>query len=94
MPMNSLVKMIDHSRPTLITGDFNVCLLRHPKNIITKSLEKLGYRQLIKEATHVLGGHIDHVYWRDPTDEMEDPWIEMYTPYYSDHDALLISIER
>ena len=88
------MKMIDPSRPTLITGDFNVCLLKHPKNIITKTLANLGYKQLMQEATHVLGGHIDHAYWRDPTGEMGEPVIEMYSPYYSDHDALLISVKR
>ena len=92
--LNSLMRMLDPSRPTLITGDFNVCLLKHPRNIITKTLVELGYRQLIKEATHVLGGHIDHAYWRDPEDEMGDPWIETYSPYYSDHDALLITLQR
>ena len=82
--------MIDPIRPTLITGDFNVCLLKHPKNIITKTLSEFGYKQLIKEATHVLGGHIDHTNWRDPTDEMGDPWIETYSPYYSDHDIITV----
>ena len=92
--LNSLMRIIDPARPTLITGDFNVCLLKHPKNIITKTLSKFGYKQLMKVATHVLGGHIDHAYWRDPTGEIEEPLIEMYSPYYSDHDALLISVKR
>ena len=40
----------------------------------------------------ILGGHIDHTYWRDPNQLMEDPTLELYSPYYSDHDAILITI--
>ena len=90
----SLMNMIDHSRPTLITGDFNICLLKHPKNIITKTLTEYNFKQLMKGATHLLGGQIDQAYWKDPTSKMEEPRIETYCPYYSDHDAVLISLQR
>ena len=88
------MNMIDHSRPTLITGDFNICLLKHPKNIITKTLTEYNFKQLMKGATHLLGGQIDQAYWKDPTSKMEEPRIETYCPYYSDHDAVLISLQR
>ena len=103
----SIRNMIDLSKATLITGDFNICLLQSPSNTITSSLHNLGFKQLICEATHilgnlyltlvfslffVLGGHIDHVYWRDPNHIMKDPILELYSPYYSDHDAILITI--
>ena len=42
----------------------------------------------------LLGGHIDHAYWRDPTHLMRDPTLELYCPYYSDHDAILITIHK
>ena len=108
--------MIDLSKATLITGDFNVCLKQNPSNNITTSLQKLGFKQLIGEATHILGnlgmvtffeenifitifwlidwlgGQIDHAYWRDPTNLMKDPTLELYSPYYSDHDAILITL--
>ena len=85
-------KMIDDSRPTLITGDFNICLANEPKNMITRILEKKGFTKLIDNATHILGGHIDHAYWRDPSGLIERPEVETYCPYYSDHDALLITL--
>ena len=100
--------MIDLSKATLITGDFNVCVLQNPSNIITTSLKRLGFKQLVEEATHILGsisfstyhkfpylflgGHIDHAYWRDPINLMKDPTLELYSPYYSDHDAILITL--
>ena len=49
------MKMIDLTRATLITGDFNVCVIQKPSNIITTSLKRLGFRQLTEEATHILG---------------------------------------
>jgi len=51
----SIKKMIDLSKATLITGDFNVCLIRNPTNIITTTLQNLGFTQLIDKATHILG---------------------------------------
>ena len=51
----SLTKMIDLSRATLITGDFNICLIKNPSNIIATTLQSLGFKQLIGDATHVLG---------------------------------------
>ena len=89
-----LNKMIDDSRPTLITGDFNICLTKEPKNMVSKVLQKKGFIKLIDEATHILGGHIDHAYWRDPTGVSRRPEVELYCPYYSDHDCLLITFEE
>ena len=51
----SITKMIDLSKATLVTGDFNVCLIQSPNNNITTSLKKLGFKQLIGDATHILG---------------------------------------
>ena len=87
-------KMIDDSRPTLITGDLNICLANEPKNMITRILEKKGFLKLIDEATHIQGGHIDHAYWRDPSGLVGRPEVETYSPYYSDHDAILITFKE
>ena len=51
----TIATLIDLSKATLITGDFNVCLMQSPANIVTTSLKKLGFKQLIDEATHILG---------------------------------------
>jgi hypothetical protein len=46
---------------------------------------------LVREATHIEGGHIDHVYLR--TDESMSATVEIYSPYYTakDHDAICVS---
>ena len=39
-----------------------------------------------------MGGHIDHVYWRNVGNMWTDPEIERYSPYYTDHDASCITL--
>ena len=39
-------------------------------------------------------GGTDHIYWKDETKQWEDLKEQFYTPYYSDHDALMISMTR
>ena len=92
--LHNLIAMITPGKSTLITGDFNICMLNHWKNRMTKGLESIGFIQKIRDPTHILGGHIDHVYWKDERSEWEDLEVELYTPYYSDHDALLVSMAR
>ena len=90
----SLKKFIDVRETMLITGDFNVCTIKDEKNAVTKLLEGLGFNQLVKDATHVQGGHIDHCYWLDKTKKWEWPELQRYSPYYSDHDCLLLTMKK
>ena len=92
--LNYIEAMITHGKSTLITGDFNICFLNHSGNRMSKGLEKMGFSQRIREATHIRGGHIDHVYWRDDSNVWKDPELELYSPYYSDHDASCITLVR
>ena len=86
--------MIDNGKATLISGDFNVCLKKKPDNVLTQKLTKVGFSQLVDRSTHVEGGQIDHVYWRDPLGGWTDPVLELYSPYYSDHDGLLVTLVK
>ena len=52
----------------------------------------MGFNQLVREATHILGGHKDHVYWKNDNGVWIDPQLELSSPYYSDHDALCITL--
>ena len=38
--------------------------------------------------------HIDHVYWKNDDHVWKEPHLELYCPYYSDHDASLVTLER
>ena len=90
---DAILARIKDNRPTLITGDFNVCTVKQPTNSITRRLLDLGFSQLVTKATHIRGGHIDHVYWRDSArSAFKEPSLERYSPYFSDHDSLLVSL--
>ena len=75
-------------------SDINICNAKEPKNRLTNLLIRMGFKLLIHEATHIQGGHIDHAYWIDPAGWWQYPTIERYSPYYSDHDGLLITLNR
>ena len=90
-----LLEMLTPGKPILITGDFNICFMNNGKNRMSKELvDGQGLQQLMKEPTHILGGHIDHVYWRDGQHMWMEPILERYSPYYSDHDASCITLMR
>ena len=89
--VDSLEPLIDMGRPTIITGDINVCLDKEPKSLLTTVLIDLGFHQLVKDPTHVRGGRIDHAYSWDPDSELAGLHLLRYSPYYSDHDALCVS---
>ena len=91
---DALSTMIDPDKTTVITGDFNICLRKNQINTITSALYDCGFSQLQHEATHILGGQIDHVYWKDPSGSWNIPILERYSPYYTDHDAFLLTVTK
>ena len=84
-------QLVNMQRPTIITGDINVCLNKEPRNLLTTVLNDLGFNQLVKDATHVRGGRIDHAYARDPESQLSSLNLTRYSPYYSDHDSFCVS---
>ena len=93
--LNKLVEMVTPGMSTLITGDFNICYYRNPNNRMSKGLVNAGFQQLMREPTHILGGHIDHVYWNSSYQRIwKDPVLNRHSPYYSDHDATCITMIR
>ena len=88
----SHLEIITKGKPTLISGDFNICYSANKNNRLSQGLEKNGFSQLVKQATHIRGGHIDHAYWRDQEQTWEEPQINRYSPYYSDHDGLCLTL--
>ena len=86
-----LKSLLSDGKVTVISGDFNCCLADRRKNQISSGLTTLGFKQLVNEATHIEGGHLDHIYIRG--DVNAD--VELYSPYYTalDHDALCLSVQ-
>ena len=89
-----ITRLVDLNRPTMVCGDFNMCYKGNKKNRTTTFLLKNGFNQHVDEATHVEGGHIDHVYLN--SDKSVDTSVEIHSPYYTalDHDAVCVSIKE
>ena len=89
--LDHLKKLIDLERTTMITGDFNICFTENFNNRMIQGLLHLKFDQMMHEPTHIQGRHIDHAYFRDPSNKMKQI-IDRYSPYYSDHDAICITV--
>ena len=90
----TLEKLVDMNKPTLITGDFNLCHRKYKTNVVSTGLYSSGFKQLQDKASQIMGGVIDHIYWFDPRGQWETPDIERCSPYYSDHDSFLITLRK
>ena len=90
---DDIISLIDEEKTTHISGDFNICLKKAPNNSLTKQLKHLDFDQLIQQPTHIEGGLIDHIYFRDNIKIFKAPHIHIYSPYYSDHDCLCTTLQ-
>ena len=92
---NDLRTLIDKSKFTLICGDFNLCYIESQTNAVTTTLEHLGFTQLVHEASHFKGGHIDHIYSNHSHEHFLVD-VCLYSPYYlaKDHDAICVTITK
>ena len=89
--LKTIKRLFKDTRRTLIVGDFNLCYNENIHNPMIQELLAIGFQQLVHEPTHVRGRIIDHAYIRDPSRRLK-LYVERYSPYYSDHDALCISL--
>ena len=89
-----LEDLISEEKAVLIMGDFNLCNNKKPNNAVKSFMDRNGFQLLMKEFTQIMGGYIDHAYWRDKRKFWSEPKIERFSSYYSDHDALCVSLEK
>ena len=91
--LEALQQLISVDKPTLISGDFNLCFTTNPTNGLSSGLQHDGFIQLVDNATQIQGGLIDHLYWRDSLSPMYNaPKVERISSYYSDHDTLMVTL--
>ena len=90
-----LLEMISQVKPSIICGDFNLCYIDERDNPITRMLEDQNFKQLITEASHFQGGHIDHMY-SNLNPAVFDIEVTMYSPHYTsrDHDGFCTTISH
>ena len=86
--------LVSKERATLIMGDFNLCNKKKPNNAVKTYFEKNGFHLLVYDSTQIMGGSIDHAYWKDKENFWETPSLERYSLYFSDHDALCVTLKK
>ena len=90
--MDNLEQLVNMEKVTAISGDMNTCLDKHPNCLLFTALNDFGFKQLVTGPTHRAGGRIDHLYLRDPDSLLDSFFLASHVPYYSDHDALCLSM--
>ena len=92
--LQHLAAMIETKVATIVCGDFNICYNASRNNRVTQYLENNGFKQMMKEATHIKGRIIDHFYFKPGKGISEKVSIFRYSPYYSDHDATCATVTK
>ena len=73
---------------TVIVGDFNLCFLDQRNHQIFRTLENLGFNQLVKKPSHIKGRLIDLVFSKVSFEIIQQ------SPFFTDHDILLVKMEE
>ena len=81
--------ILNERKLTIIAGDFNICAITESRDIVIEFLFRRGFKSLMMEPTQIMGRCIDHCYISKNANIAE---IERYSPYYSDHDAILMTL--
>ena len=89
---NHLTNLLTDDKTTIITGDFNICSYIKWNNRVSAHLKSLGFQQYQLGPTHIKGGHIDHLYVKDNGPRPIKAETDRYSPYYSDHDGILVTL--
>ena len=87
-----LETLIDDAKTTVIGGDLNICALKNPNNVVSQTLKDRGFEQVVRIATHIEGGLLDHVYIRSGENKKFDWGLEIFPKYYSDHDGIGLTL--
>ena len=88
--VESLRHFIKEGQTTVIAGDFNICGKTEQQDAVLRFITQNGFTQLNDEPTQIQGRQIDHMFINQPSLVRG---IERYSPYYSDHDALLLTLK-
>ena len=92
--LKDIISLIDPSKSTVLCGDFNFCSAKEKNCSFVKTLNFMGFEEKVKVATHIKGGHIDHVYFFCPSKKLSLDAM-LYSPYYptKDHDAICSTVK-
>ena len=86
LKVQELIDECSEEARIVIVGDFN--FPGDEVNNFTYVLSRRGFKQIVKEPTHLGGRCIDHCYVKDP----ENVQLFQHSVYYSDHNALCVTL--
>lgn len=86
--LENLILSLPTETITIILGDFNIDLLKHPTHNFLYKMEALGFHQHVTDQTTDYGSLLDHVY----TNTNSTVPIQIADIYYSDHDMVSVSV--
>ena len=88
--VENLRHLIQEGKATVIAGDFNICGRAESQDIVLKYIAQNGFTKMNEEPTQIQGRQIDHIFINKPSLVRG---VERYSPYYTDHDALLLTLQ-
>ena len=85
--------IINPQKSVLVCGDLNICFKEFPNNGLIRFFMSHGFEQKVQKATHIEGGLLDQVYFKNGKQNININ-VSLYSPYYNanDHDALCIEV--
>ena len=90
---NKLLEVLNPNKSTLVVGDMNVCNIKRPDNQLKRLLEGMGFKEIVREATHIDGGHLDHAYVLNLGSLKDSTVVQLVSKYYSDHEAMCLILK-
>ena len=88
-----LQALVDDHKMSIICGDFNECVIKHPDNTLLTALRDIGFCQIVKNPTHDAGGCLDLIFYKKHS--ILDTVISVEKCYmpFSDHDGIIIHLK-
>ena len=87
--LEDLCGLASSGNQTLIVGDFNICFISDNSSPIFKELRNIGFKQIVKNPTHIEGHLIDLVFFRSQ-DTAIFYEVKQQAQYFTDHDLIEI----
>ena len=88
---NYIANIAHQTLPTVVLGDFNECLSETTANpsLLLGLMTSLGLHQLVDSPTTDSGSQLDHIFYNSPHIAA---LVDVVDVYYSDHDAMYVSL--
>ena len=87
--------LLSPNKSAMVLGDFNVCYKQQGNHSLVQMFQNLGFEQFVEEPTHIDGGLIDQVYYRQGAIPYEVS-VVLTSPFYTsmDHDCLCVTAKK